>query len=89
METWKVGNHNSCVVVDQVEATRNYPYIKSFYDYYGGFLVCESVSSERDMRKIVAAPEMFELLRSIENDNGSIPEELWNKIQDVVKRVEP
>lgn len=36
---------------------------------------------------IAAAPEMFELLETIENDDGSVPPWLWDKIQEVVKRV--
>jgi hypothetical protein len=34
---------------------------------------------------ISKAPEMLEMLQSLENDNGSIPELMWNKIKQLIK----
>lgn len=35
---------------------------------------------------ISAAPEMYDLLATIENDNGQVPEWLWLKIQDCLAK---
>jgi hypothetical protein len=35
---------------------------------------------------IAAAPEMLEILESIENDDGSIPPGFWKLIKDVIKK---
>ena len=35
---------------------------------------------------IAAAPEMYDMLHSIENDVNQIPPFLWDKIQDVLKK---
>lgn len=37
-------------------------------------------------RLIAAAPEMYELLETIENDSSQVPEWLWNKIQATLKK---
>ncbi len=37
-------------------------------------------------RIIAAAPAMLELVESIENDDGKIPQWLWDRIQAVVKK---
>lgn len=42
---------------------------------------------EANARLIAAAPEMFELLETIENDDGSVPPWLWERIQEIIKRV--
>lgn len=34
---------------------------------------------------ISKAPLMLEMLQSLENDNGSIPELMWNKIKQLIK----
>lgn len=58
--------------------------------HHGMNLVCLSEPDsnwEANARLIAAAPEMFELLETIENDDCAIPAWLWDKIQEVVKRV--
>lgn len=35
---------------------------------------------------IAAAPEMLDVLSTIENDNGEIPDWLWKRIKDVIKK---
>ena len=37
---------------------------------------------------IAAAPEMYEALRSIENDNGYIPHTIWKMIQNAISKAE-
>ena len=43
-------------------------------------------SRTEDLHLIAAAPEMYEVLTSIENDTGQVPEWLWNKIQEVLQK---
>jgi hypothetical protein len=57
-------------------------------DYYGGNLVAESILMQGNINLISAAPEMLEALKNIENDNGSIPEPLWNLIQTAIAKAE-
>jgi len=39
-----------------------------------------------DAHLIAAAPEMFEVLETIENDAGQVPDWLWEEIQAVVAK---
>ena len=42
--------------------------------------------SNANMHLIAAAPEMYDLLNSIENDDGKIPAFLWDKIQSALAK---
>jgi len=42
--------------------------------------------AEANARLIAAAPEMFDMLNSIENDGNQVPPWLWAKIQTVIKK---
>ena len=42
--------------------------------------------ADEDWNLIAAAPDMLELLETIENDTGMVPEWLWERIQSVVNR---
>ena len=54
----------------------------------GWVLESNDVEQDRiDARLIAAAPEMFELLTTLENDDGAIPAWLWEQIQEVVRKV--
>lgn len=44
------------------------------------------VESQEDASLIASAPDMFEVLRSIENDN-TVPKDLWEEIHLVLRRV--
>ena len=45
-------------------------------------------SREADARLIAAAPEMYEALRNIENDDGHMPETIWKMVQDALAKAE-
>lgn len=71
---WKVGIYNSVVVSDTKVQNTNFPSPPNptesrdeDKDYYGGYLVCESVGSLEMAKLIAAAPEMLDALRSIVN----------------------
>jgi len=39
------------------------------------------VNSEADAHLIAAAPELYEALDNLENDDGSIPDHAWKLVQ--------
>lgn len=51
---------------------------------------CYNTHSNNDAKYnallISKAPEMLEMLQSLENDNNAIPELIWNKIQNLIKQ---
>lgn len=84
-QTWSIQPSYSHVVSDQPLEGGLGNDQDSVQDY-GGYLVCESVAkSARGL--IVNAPEMKELLESIENDKGQVPDWLWTKIQQVLYNI--
>jgi len=81
-EKWKVGSHPSTVVSDTKQINTNFqtPLNASEstddeVDYYGGYLVCESVGSIEKAKLIASAPDLLEnLIRCVarmeENEMG-------------------
>ncbi|MEE9408211.1 MAG: hypothetical protein V3V28_09065 [Polaribacter sp.] len=61
---WRVGNNFSNIITDY--KTERPTYTEESYEsekkYYGGYLVCESVSKKIDAKLIAAAPQMHQLL---------------------------
>ncbi|MCW0484100.1 hypothetical protein [Gaoshiqia sediminis] len=45
-----------------------------------------NIHHEANAKLIAAAPEMLEVLETIENDNNQVPEWLWTRIQEVIKK---
>ena len=41
---------------------------------------------EANAKIMVAAPEMLEVLETIENDNNQVPDWLWKRIKSVIKK---
>jgi len=79
---WRQGRDGT-VVCDSLIGTHHgdYPETGSDRSYYGGYLVAESIATEANCRFIAMAPEMFELLESLENEAGTIPPGLWARVQ--------
>lgn len=51
--------------------------------------ICSESPNEEDeynAKLIAAAPELLEVLQTIENDDKSIPEWLWLRIKNVIKK---
>ena len=46
----------------------------------------EFIENKANASLISCAPEMYDLLDSIENDNNQVPEFLWEKIQSVLAK---
>ncbi len=79
---WREGNYKSTVVCDTpiTEISGS-----DHVEYYGGHLICESVAP-RNVSIIAAAPDMYEALISIENDDGSIPATIWALRNEALKK---
>ena len=71
---WKIDD-KSWIVVDGIRSICNFP---------AGAQVGEH--DEFNAHLIAAAPEMYDLLSTIENDNEQVPEWLWNKIQETLAK---
>ena len=68
-------------------STENYDVVADVYDGWN------SVDKQIDMdicvanaKLIAAAPEMLNVLSTIENDNWEIPDWLWKRIKDVINK---
>ena len=44
--------------------------------------------SLKNAELIAAAPEMYEALKNLENDNNIIPEHAWKLVQDAITKAE-
>ena len=45
-------------------------------------------SRTADLHLIAAAPEMYEALKNLENDNAIIPEHAWKLVKDAIAKAE-
>lgn len=76
-----------------LDGTRGYPVLYGGED--GGYAVL-GLPGDRsymnpdspDARLIAAAPEMLDMLKTIENDGKQVPPWLWEKIQAVIAKAE-
>jgi hypothetical protein len=73
---WRLGNNGWSVISDH--PTSAFSGSKSEIDYYGGNLICESVAAE-NRPLITAAPDLYDFIATLENDDGKIPDWLWAK----------
>lgn len=84
---WSVGETGRTVVSD----TPHKQFISSGHgdvDYYGGYLVAESIPTIAYRNLIAAAPDMYEALKNIENDDNHIPNSIWEMIQNAINKAE-
>ncbi len=73
---WKPGKQLGTVVSDiVVNKGEKFDHYDS--EYYGGYLICESIGLHADRDLIAAAPKMLEFIVNLENDDGSIPLGIW------------
>ncbi len=92
-EIWTVGKHSSTVVSTKKVQNTNFPIPPNNresgddeIEYYGGYLICESVSNKKNSQLISAAPDMLEALQSLKNEDNKIPEYVWNKVQRAINK---
>jgi len=94
-EVWEIGKLNSTIVSDKVVINTNFPSPPNppfshaeDKEYYGGYLICESIGNKQHANLISAAPDMYEALKNIENDDNRIPQTIWDMIQNAIKKAE-
>lgn len=83
LEKWEVGKHFSTVVSNKKQQNSNFavpPNIRESTDdekdYYGGYLVCESIANKNTAELIAAMPEMKRMLNMLVNAiEGTVPNE--------------
>lgn len=69
---WSIGKHPSTVVSNMTVKNTNFPTPpnkeysgREDIEYYGGYLICESIGNKEDAQLIATAPELLEVLQSI------------------------
>lgn len=87
-EEWKVGKCASTVVSNKKQRNTNFPIPpnpeesrEEDIEYFGGYLVCESIANKLTAEKIATLPEAIQVILSIENDDNSIPKGIWDRVQ--------
>ena len=96
-EKWKIGNLQSTVVSNKKQKNEFFPVQLNpseskdeEVEYYGGYLVCESIGNSKARNLISAAPEMLEMLMKV-NDKllsfGGKNVPLRIEIEQLIKKV--
>lgn len=85
---WSVGKNGGEVITDQPV---NRPGSEEQHrEYYGGYLICESVSKFGDRELIAAAPAMYqELLRQMREAYMRLDYKTADRIADLIGEVRP
>lgn len=84
---WKMGRY--CVISDKPEFSKAVTIGGADeIDYYGGHLIGESINHP-NMKVIIASKKLFELCKSIENDNKQIPKFIWDEMQELLFQGDP
>ncbi|CAM2143715.1 protein of unknown function [Pararobbsia alpina] len=63
---WRPGKHGGCVVSDKPPQGVRKETGHADVDYYGGFLICESVFRIEDAWLISAAPDLYRVAKDFE-----------------------
>lgn len=96
-ENWKKGKHQSQVVIDTPITNENFPLSvnlrvshKSEVDYYGGYLVCESIGNIKHQNLIASAPDLLEALKLIYNEVrfDGVLNSTRLKVENAIKKAE-
>jgi len=84
-EKWSKGRHGGCVVSDTPNAHGNQT---ETTEYYGGYLVAESIPRESYVNIIAAAPEMLDALWAILqwDVENFIPTELFKQAKAAIDK---
>lgn len=66
-QTWKAGKNGGCVVSDVLPTRTSYSAkdFESEKEYYGGYLIAESIPDTEKLNLIIAAPDLLEALTQI------------------------
>ncbi len=71
-EKWKIGKQQSVVVSDTKVKNTNFPIPPNpeeskdeDLEYYGGYLICESIGNDQHAKKIAAVPELINAVQSL------------------------
>lgn len=87
--TWQAGKGTGCVISDKVPEDYKSGSGHDAIDYYGGFLIAESVA-DRDLNLIAAAPDLLAALTAIneywESGNFTRKDSLWNPMKAAIKK---
>ena len=85
--TWSVGKNEMTVISSPPSLDHRFSDEKNV-KYFGGTLIAESIARIEDAHLISAAPEMYEALQNLENDDHSIPEHAWKLVKDALAKAE-
>ena len=87
-EIWSKGKNGGTVTTDTPDGLPNNSGHTGAdaIKYYGGSLVAESIWRKKDVALISAAPDMLEALESLENDNKTIPDTIWEMVQKAISK---
>jgi hypothetical protein len=89
-QKWKIGKHKSVVVSDTKIENNNFPSppnpkfsTDDHIEYYGGFLVCESIGNDKVAKLISVAPQLLKCLKEaiedVELERNRAPEQ-WYQV---------
>lgn len=82
---WEIGNHNSCVISKNDESLIIRGAVgEDAIKYYGGNLICESVS-QANAKLIAAAPELLEALIEIVRISDR-KHNAWDRAKEAIKK---
>lgn len=84
---WRLGGGNGSMASSAVVADYPVPGMggSDAVEYYGGHLVAESIAPQ-NRAIIAAAPDLYDWIATIENDDGAIPDWLWKQREGLLAK---